>query len=268
MYEKILSASGLSSKEASLYEAILGLGEATASQIYKKTAYKRGLVYKILDQLVEKGLISRINTPQKADVFKVEHPYKLNEMLDNQAQKLKYYKKSIDELMPQLVSNYNLAFNKPGIRLYEGEEGLWKVLTDTLTAKEIIYTFSDVEAVVKYMDKINQNYVKKREKLDIKKRIIFVDSPFARKYLKAYHVSVTDSRFVDYKLYPFSSLMQIYDGKVAYISLSEKGIISMLISDQNVYRMNKSLFEFIWSYAKKLDELQPLSLSDGASNAQ
>jgi sugar-specific transcriptional regulator TrmB len=266
MYEKILAASGLSPKEASIYEVVLGLGQATASEIYKKTPFKRGLVYKILDQLAEKGLITRLNLPGKADIFKIEHPYKINEMLDSQAQKLKYYKKSIDELMPQLVSNYNLAFNKPGIRLYEGEEGLKKLLADTLTSKEIIYTFSDVEAVVKYMDKINQDYVKKREKLDIKKRIIFVDSPFARKYLKDYHVSVTDSRFVDYKLYPFSSLMQIYDGKVAYISLSDKGIISMLITDQNVYQMNKSLFEFIWSYAKTLDQLAPLSPE--LSNAQ
>ncbi|MFA5961538.1 MAG: helix-turn-helix domain-containing protein [Parcubacteria group bacterium] len=259
MYEKILSAAGLTAKEAEIYELILGIGQAPASEIYKKTAYKRGLVYKLLEQLSEKGLIIKIEKPRKVAIFRVEHPNKINERLEEQAQKVNYYKRTMGELMPQLVTNYNLAFNKPGVRFYEGEEGLRKVLADTLTAQETICTLVDVEAVVKYMDKINQEYVKQRERLHKQKKMVCVDSPFARKYLEKYHVDVTDTRFVDYTLYPFSSIMQIYDNKIAYISLSADAITSMIITDKNIYQMNKVLFNFIWSHSKAFSELSPIT---------
>jgi len=259
MYEKILTAAGLSPKEAEIYEIILDIGQAPASEIYKKTAYKRGLVYKILEQLAEKGLIIKIEKPHKVAIFRVEHPNKINERLETQAQRVNYYKRSMEELMPQLVTNYNLAFNKPGVRFYEGEEGLRKVLADTLTAQETILTLVDVEAVVKYMEQINTEYVKQRERLHKQKKMVCVDSPFARKYLEKYHVNVTDTRFVNHERYPFSSVMQIYDNKVAYISLSADSITSMIITDKNIYQMNKVLFNFIWSHSKSFSELSPLA---------
>lgn len=261
MYEKIFSAAGLTTKEAEIYELILSLGQAPASIIHKKTAHKRGLVYKLLDQLVEKKLIIKIEKAGRVTIFRVEHPNKINEQLEIQAQKVNYYKRSMEELMPQLVTNYNLAFNKPGVRFYEGEEGLRKVLADTLTAQETICTLVDVEAVVKYMEQINTEYVKQRERFHKQKKMICVDSPFARKYLEKYHVNVTDTKFVDHNLYPFSSIMQIYDNKIAYISLSADSITSMIITDKNIYQMNKVLFNFIWSHSKAFSELSPLASS-------
>ncbi|MFH1522228.1 MAG: hypothetical protein ABIE43_00225, partial [Patescibacteria group bacterium] len=117
----------------------------------------------------------------------------------------------------------------------------------------------DAEAVVKHIDKINQEYVKKRDKLDIKKRMILIDSPFTRNYLKNYHRETTDMRLIDYKLFPFNSVMQIYNNKISYITLSDTGKIGVIIEDKNIYQMHKSLFEFTWSKAKSFDQLTPLS---------
>jgi sugar-specific transcriptional regulator TrmB len=259
MYEKILTAAGLSAKEAQIYEIILDMGQAPASEIYKKTAYKRGLVYKLLEQLTEKGLIIKIEKPRKVAIFRVEHPNKINERLEEQAQKVNYYKRTMGELMPQLVTNYNLAFNKPGIQFFEGEEGVRKVLAGTLTARKIIYTYADIEAVIKYTEAINREYIKKRDKLQISKKVITIDSPFAREFFKNYHTNITDTRFIDHQAYPFSSVMQIYDNNVAYISLSRDAFVAVLITDKNIYQMQKSLFEFNWKYAKTYEALPPLS---------
>ena len=125
--------------------------------------------------------------------------------------------------------------------------------------KEIIYAYSDIEAVVKFIDKINKEYVKKREELKIKKKAILIDSPFARNYLKDYHLAITENKFIDYKLFPFNSLMQIYDNKIAYVTLSDKSKIGVIIEDKNIYQMHKSLFEFIWTHAKTFNQLSPLS---------
>jgi len=258
MYKDIFTNLGLSQNEAIIYEYLLKNGESPAGIIIKKTPLKRGVVYNALDDLIKKNLAFKKNR-NKIAYFSPNHPETLRDFMENKEDEVKKAKKTLEANLETLISDYNLSSKKPGVRYFEGEDGLRKMLQDVLTAKETIYTYADVEAVVKYMDKINQEHVRQREKLNIKKRIIFVDSPFARKYLKNYHVNVTDSRFVDYKLYPFSSLMQIYDGKVAYISLSEKGIVSMIITDQNIYQMNKSIFEFVWAYSKTFDQLEPLS---------
>ena len=101
--------------------------------------------------------------------------------------------------------------------------------------------------------------MEKREKKQIKKRAILIDSPFARDYLKGYHETITENRYVDYKSYPFFTVMHIYDNKVSYITLTENSKIGVIIEDQNIYQMHKSLFEFTWHNAKKIDQLDPLS---------
>jgi hypothetical protein len=57
-------------------------------------------------------------------------------------------------------------------------------------------------------------------------------------------------KFIDHKLYPFNSVMQIYDGKISYITLSKTSKIGVIIEDKNIYQMHKSLFEYIWSKAE------------------
>ena len=59
MYEKIFSQIGLTEQEATIYEIMLELGQARAKEIYQKSPFKRGLVYKLLDNLIEKHLILR-----------------------------------------------------------------------------------------------------------------------------------------------------------------------------------------------------------------
>ena len=258
MFEKFLTAAGLSENEAQVYEILLADGQSTAGKLHKKAPFKRGLIYKILDELVEKRLINRVDMPGKVAVFRVEHPQKITELLDAQQQQIRHYKKSLEELMPQMVSNYNLAFNKPGIRFFEGIEGVKKVLADTLTAKEVIYSYADAEAVIKYMEEVNREYVKKRDRLKIKKRLITIDSPFVRKFFRDYFKEITDVKFIDHSLYPMSSVVQIYDNRVAYISLSKDSYVAMIISDKNIYQTEKNIFEFVWKYAKSFDQLSPL----------
>ncbi|MFZ2970089.1 MAG: helix-turn-helix domain-containing protein [Minisyncoccia bacterium] len=258
MYKDIFTSINLSPGESIVYEYLLKNGESPAGEIIKKTPLKRGMVYKILDGLVDKGLaIEKTSIPskkqgrRKISHFLPNHPEKLREFIENEKKKLDKAKNSLEANMPALISDFNLASGKPGVRFFEGIEGIKKVLSDSLTTKEIIYSFADLEAVVKYIDKINQEYVNKRDALNIRKKVIFIDSPFARNYLKDYHRDTTFMKFIDYKLYPFNSVMQIYDGKVSYITLSEKSKIGVLIEDKNIYQLHKSIFEYTWLNAKE-----------------
>lgn len=259
MFENQLKNAGLTSVQTEIYSYLLENGEFKASLLAKNIKRPRGVVYKGLDELIELGLVEKRDDKDMISVFRADHPSKLEQMYDNKETSIKRSKRIFIESLPDLVSTYNITLNKPGIKFYEGTEGIKRVINDTLTSKEIIYTYADAEAVVKHIDKINQEYVKKRDKLDIKKRMILIDSPFTRNYLKNYHRETTDMRLIDYKLFPFNSVMQIYNNKISYITLSDTGKIGVIIEDKNIYQMHKSLFEFTWSKAKSFDQLTPLS---------
>lgn len=248
MYEKIFSQVGLTEQEATIYEIMLELGETRAKEIYQRSPYKRGLVYKILDNLIEKNLLTRIEKPNAVSTFRVEHPDKINDLVEAEERKVRHYKKSIQSLMPELISNYNLAFNKPGIKFYEGEEGIKKVINDNLHSQTDVYTYADMEEVDKYIKKINDEYATKRDRLKLQKKILLVDSDYTKRVLETYQKSNIEIKFVK-KASHFSTIMQIYDNKVSYVTLLPDKMIGVIINDTNIYQMHKTLFESMWETA-------------------
>src|SRR3990172_2100439 len=73
MYQEILKQTGLSENESIIYELLLDLGVAKAGEVAKKSPLKRSLVYKILEDLTKKGLVSQITKENKKH-FQVEPP--------------------------------------------------------------------------------------------------------------------------------------------------------------------------------------------------
>ena len=218
MYEQILQQIGLNEKEAVIYEIILKTGPIGAKEILKKTGKKikttRSNLYNILFGLKTKKLIAEKGEKGKT-YFETESPTQFLDVFDELLKKTDRAQKSLAIIMPELKSLYNLSTQKPVVQFFEGMEEIKTVLNDSLTAKTLIYTYADIEAIVKYIDEINKEYVKKRDKLGIKKRAVIIDSKFARDYLKNYHRETTDIKLIDHKLYPFNSVMQIYEGKIS-----------------------------------------------------
>lgn len=257
MYKDLFISSGLSENEAVIYEYLLKHGKVKAGEIIKNTDLKRGIVYLVLADLIRKNLVTEEKVGSKGSrgkaivsEFSPNHPESLRSYLEEEEKRLKKAENNLESNFSALISDFNLTSGRPGVRYFEGLQGVKKVLWDTLTSKETLYSYSDIEAIVKYIDKVNLEYVKEREKREIKKKAILIDSPFARNYLGGYHTTITENKFVDAKLFPFNSLMQIYDGKVAYVTLSEKNMIGVIIEDKNIYQMHKSLFEFTWLHAR------------------
>lgn len=266
IYQDLFRKAGLTDNESVVYEYLLRNGQSPAADIIKKTPLKRGVVYNTLADLKKKDLIDEIKVSSKGtkginriSAFIPNHPTKLRSFIEEQETRIEKACKELEASMPAITSDFNLSSGKPGVRYFEGVTGIKKVIEDTLTSKEPIYAYIDIEAIVKYVEKINRDYVKKREALRIQKRGIIVDSPFARNYLKNYFPDTTQSRFISSKGFPFNSVLQIYDNKVSYISFSDKQHIALLIEDPNIYRMHRSLYELNWENAKTLDQLPPFS---------
>lgn len=249
MYEQSLTQAGLYHEQAQIYEVLIKNGPLEAGKLAKLTGITRSLVYKILEELIEKGLVTKDETSRKVTIFKPEHPLKLQALQEKMAQKANNAAIALDSVLPYLSSEFNLLTDRPDIRFYEGKAGIEKIARDSLTAKTEIYSYIDNEAANKYVPGLNKEYVKERIKRNIKKKMITLDSAYIRERAKTFNPDLTEVRVIDGVLYPFSTVMQIYDNKVSYFTLDPKKIIGVIIEDEHIAKMHRSLFEFNWSRA-------------------
>lgn len=254
-FSQTLIQAGLNYGQASVYEALLKNGPLKASSIVSRTTYKREMIYKFLEELMSYGLVMKSEKTAKVAVFEPTHPNNLIAYIDQQEQKTRLAKDAVKGTLPLLVSQYNLSLDKPGIEYFEGEEGLDKIGADSLQAEGEILSYIDNAAVHKFIPDFNARYRKQRNNLQIKKRMLALDSEFIRSQKEKYlQYELTEIRLVS-SATPFATVMQIYNNKVSYISLDEKKLVCVLITDEHISKMHKTLFEALWAKATPLSQV-------------
>lgn len=251
MENSILKQLGLDTNQILIYEYLLKNGASKASVIAKNTPLKRGLVYKTLDELVEIQIIEKDDPNGAVSIFTPLHPSALKGLAESKVRQAQNTQNHLETDIGSLISIYNLANGKPGIEFYEGIEGIKKVINDTLTSTEIIYTYADIETINKYIPKINEEYATKRDKLGLHKKIIFSDTAYTRKHLPTYHNKTTDSKIIS-NLDNFATIMQIYNNKISYVTISDEIKMGVIIENKDIYQTHRALFEHSWKTALSL----------------
>lgn len=241
-----LTELGLGENEVQLYEILLQNPSATIPLLQQKSPFSRTMLYYILDQLEAWELITKGKVGNKTS-YEAAPPEQLLSIVDEQYQEMKRRKTMVADVLGDLRSMYNLAHHKPGVRFFEGKEGFEEALFDSLTAKETIYTIADVESAFTLAPNINKTYTKKREALGLKKKILIIDTPFSKQHAKAENTENIESKFLPASFNPEYTTVQIYDGKVVYMTLKDVNhMVSIIIDDPFIYQMQKSLFLHLW----------------------
>jgi sugar-specific transcriptional regulator TrmB len=191
----------------------------------------------------------------KKTVYNAAPPEKLEEFLADQEKELSRQKNTLTQIMGDLGSVYRLAHNKPGVRFFEGIEGIKEVLEDTLrnNTQKMILTFSDAAGYSTYLKDWNTNYyAPKRKKLGIFEKVIIPDSPKALEFLRNYKSNeVTEVLFVDHKNYPFKTEINIYENKISFVTFSEKTHIGVIINNDEIVHTLTSVFNLLWMCGQK-----------------
>lgn len=246
MHEQTLIELGLSDKEAAMYEALLKKGQAQIPELVESTGFKRGDTYNILAGLEAWGLLE-IKQKDGKKYYSPAHPSKLKEAAAEQVKELENTKKALDGAIPDLLSMYNLAVNKPGVRFFEGKTGIKEALWDSLTAKETIYTYMDRQSMLKVIGDINEEYYRKRLAGAVKKRLLLVDDAAGRDYFaKLPATALSEVALLPKEIRPFRASMHTYDNKLVYFTHRNDNALAVIISDPDLYAMNRSIFEIIW----------------------
>jgi len=256
MFKKIFLKSGLSPTQADILDYLYQNKEDRASGIARKIKKSRAIVYRDLDEMVKLKLVEKIEEPEKVAVFKIEHPSNIEKFFNKKEDQIKKDRDLFQNYLPDMVSSYNLINNKPGIRYYEGKEGIEIVAKDSLTAKGMIYSYIDTETVLNEIADFANFYTKERLQKKITKKIIEPDKKFIRSYLPKNNESefdkksLTQTKLLAQNVFNMNTIVQIYDNKISYINFSGKDIISIIIEDPSIADFHKKIFEFNWENAK------------------
>ncbi len=253
-YFEHLTLAGLTDQQALVYESLLKSGASTASKLASAVQMERVIAYRILDQLLELELVVKKDEPGKVALFEANHPRHLEELIARREKEAQTAKESLAAVMGTLSSEYNLSVGKPSVQFFEGLEGIRTVAFDNLTAKGEILAYLDMSVIQAHLKDLNDEYVKVRRRLKIKKRNLVNDSLENRAYLADYHRDITDIRLVDRVHSPmqFKSMLQIYDNKISYMTFEKDKYIGVIIEDAHIAELHRQLYEFTWEKARAL----------------
>lgn len=254
-YKNLLKDAGLSEKEVLIFNFLLGNSESGAGDIIRSVNLKRGDAYNHIYSLLEKGLISKrtVNGRMK---FYLESPTNLETYIENRTRAILEAQKGLRAVMPTLLSNYNLSYHKPGVKVFEGDEAVRRVLEDTLRAKSEILAFIDLESIEKFIPEISRRYGKERDKLSKWKYNLVFDSRFNREFLKKHSRSYTEDRIIDYSLNQAGVSLHIYDNTASFMTIKSEVKIGIIIDDPLIANLLSGIFRASWEIAKPVSQLE------------
>ncbi len=186
-------------------------------------------------------------------IFAPVHPDNLIQIVDMKKREAiseyDHLKEDIKKVAPQLVGMMQSSKSIPSVRFYQGKAAVRNILFDTLTSKTELKDFANIDAMFEHVKDINDEYVAEREKTKIRKRSLLLDTPFARKIYESGNYSSKSHKgykWIKEALYPFAVEMNIYDGKVSYLTYVEDEFVGVIIENEYIYQLHNSLWNMMW----------------------
>lgn len=219
MIEK-LQKLGLSNKEAHIYTILIERGESTANELAKHSSTQRTVVYNLLKQLLDKGLVSYINKNKKR-YFSV----KPESLLSSIREKETLAKDLIEEI--QKIKTSPISSHK--VEVYEGLEGMKSMFDEIRKSKELF--------VINATGKIFENLIYSAH--HILKDITFNSHP---KIIAVQ--SMKNTELVKYKPMEVKYLPKEAENKATTFIFEGKVIIQVLKDKPFLIRIeNKEIYE-------------------------
>lgn len=244
MLTQILQNIGLTEKEAKIYLTLLQLHDALPSIIAKRSGVKRPTTYVILEQLQKRGLVSYVKRGRVL-YFRALNP---NTFIEDQYNK---YKK-LEQALPDLLKMHESYSATPQMAIFEGKEGLIKIMEDTLTTHTGLLCWADVTEAVTSLKDYYPTYIAKKVKRKIFLRGIFCADKLAKRFQEHSKDEFREVHLIPKDRFPFKNEINIYDDKVAIISHADQ--MGIIIQNKNIADTQRSIFEFGFEYAKILDK--------------
>jgi predicted transcriptional regulator len=237
-----LSELGLTPKEASVYAALLEIGNAAVSDIAEKSDVNRSTVYTTLASLKDRGLVSEID---EGDVTKyiAESPERLRETIRTAKHVVETQEEKLQHAMPYLLGIFNNHEKKPGVRFFEGEEGV-RTMREILMEQDGEWcVFECIDEKTMVASKIYEEQRLKNNRRTSGKYLYSVKPGCA---LPRFDSSRWEHKQIPYEQKPFSGELCIAGNIVTAFGFTGAAPIGFLVESKDFVAMFRSLFETAW----------------------
>lgn len=241
---------GLSNKEARVYIALLELGTAVVSEVSKKSSLNRSTAYVLLESLSKHGLVS-ISERKDVRLYTPAAPERIIQILEESVKKYTELVGIAHSILPELKSVYVGVGPKPKVQFFEGVEGIKTAYEDTLTSKETIRAYASIDDLQTVMPTYFPAYFNRRASKGIPIKAFFPDTELARGRTKQDKEELRESILVPRDEHAFTSEINIYDDKVAFMSIREK--FALIIESKEISDGFKKMFDLAWQNKKRGD---------------
>lgn len=245
-YKESLKKLGLTADQAAIYQELIKVPLLPARMIATKSGVARELTYIVLGQLEQKGLVERSESG-KVILFRAKNPGYLKQLVDQKKARALDAEATYQEVIADLVSDFNVGHGKPFIRFYEGVDGLQKSYEHLLKHAKTVYV---IRSLFDYEHKDVRAAVTRQLEAQAKKGIrSYVISP-KLPHMRAEKVMHNTERNITRKVVPLEKLelpsqVIIYNNTVSITSL-KSDMVTTVIENKDIAETFKKIFDYLW----------------------
>lgn len=251
--EQVLVKTGLSPKEAKVYQAVLSLGPSTASAIANYAKLKRPTTYLELENLIQKGLVSE-SEQNKKKLFQAEEPEKLYKLTKKTRRQLIAAEIELEQILPELKSIRKKIIDAPEVSFYRGMSGVKNIIEDFTSSTNPWHFFGSAETLISHIDPFDfQEMLADTDELRHKAGRPKAQMISDEAILKVKQFQRSNFKIREIKILPnivkSTSAFVVYENKVAVFSINQSPF-GIIIESQEVAEMLKFIYSVLWNSIK------------------
>ena len=233
---KLFHQLGLAKHESAVYLALLEGGTDTIAGIAQKAKIDRPLVYRVIPDLLEKGLVGKAPKGKRM-YFTARSPEKLKQLHDEIGV-------TLDASLPLLSKKFITAANRPKVSYFEGRDGIIAVYEDilnTLPMGGIFYRYSSSSNERKKIY-VPKNYGARRDAKKIERYVITNKMSAEKKKGKLDLAVKALPHGTD--LFEYNITQLIYSDKIAFVDYNSETAI--IIENGTIAKFQEKLFKLFY----------------------
>ena len=256
IYFQALTAAGLSKEQSQVYEPLIQKGPMQAGRLSRLAGLSRPYVYKILEELVDLGVVTKEEPPDKPAQFVPMHPFAVLELFRKRQKEIEIAGQTVQGIMGALISDYTLSSRIPGIRILPGMDGVAEMYQDILhEGKDICLIRSTLDDDRPERMNLVLAQIEKQVERGIHTRIIGPEptqpAPLTiPALLERDRTRLTTRRILPREEFTLPAQIMMYGNKVA-ITAYQEPLITTVIENEAIRTTMGTIFELVWNIAKE-----------------
>jgi sugar-specific transcriptional regulator TrmB len=228
---------GLNKKESAIYVALLEGGQATVSEIARRTALHRPAIYRELAHMRKRGLVEKV-VHGKQQRYIAAPPERLESLVEQT-------RADFGAALPELHSLYEGSPHRPVVRFLEGKHGVRAVFEDLIRKSQrgdVFYRYSSRKDTTRGDAYLPSSYREDRDRKQLERFVITSTATAGGKRPRLGRMTKVIPPDVD--LFAYDVTQIIYRDTVAFIDYQTE--MAFIVESPTIAQFQKRIFKLLF----------------------